>query len=312
VNLLAAHLRRFRLSVGNLGMHLIHGGLIIMLAGGLFTDLLSVESQMPIALGETKNYSEDSQRVELVMIDQSNGAADRVVSIPEARLRRGGTVNLIGLPFRVAIKHYYANSEVKMIASGEAKTERVADHGVGAQVAVKEIPQSTAVDGQDLKSAVIEFVPTESASGSLGTWLVSEGLGAPQTFPFAGATWRLEMRPVRYYKPYSVTLQKFTHETYPGTDIPKNFASQITLTDPAHSVHRDVLIYMNHPFRYAGETYYQSGFGPDNQSSILQVVHNPSFVAPYIACAIISLGMLVQFCQHFIRFTRRNNAARAK
>ena len=43
---------------------------------------------------------------------------------------------------------------------------------------------------------------------------------------------RLMMRPARYYKPYSVTLQKFTHERYAGTEIPKNFASRITLIDP--------------------------------------------------------------------------------
>jgi len=313
VNLFAAHLRRFRLSLGNLGMHLIHGGLIIMLAGGLFTDLLSVESHLQIAPGETKNYSEDSQRVELALIDQGNSDADRIVAIPEAVLRRGGTVNLSGIPFRVEIKHFYANSQIQMIAPG-TNAARAADHGVGAQISVQELPQATAVDARDLRSVVIELVPTgeKAASGSLGTWLVSEGLGAPQTFSFAGGPWRLEMRPVRYYKPYSLTLQKFTHECYPGTEIPKNFASQITLNDPGQGVHREVLIYMNHPFRYQGETYYQSGFGQDDQSSILQVVHNPSFVAPYIACAIISFGMLIQFCQHFVRFTRRAKVPRAK
>ena len=315
VNLLAAHLRRFRLSLGNLGMHLIHGGLIIMLAGGLFTDLLSVDSQMQIAPGETKNYSEDSQRVELAIIDQRNSDADRVVAISEAGLRRGGTVSPGGFPFKVVIEHYYENSQLQMLDKAGPNAARAADHGVGAQVSVLEIPRSTAVEGRDSKSAVIKIVPTaeeKSAPGSLGTWLVSEGLGAPQTFPFAGGSWRLEMRPVRYYKPYSITLQKFTHERYPGTDIPKNFASQITLSDPEHAVHRDVLIYMNHPFRYAGETYYQSGFGQDDQSSILQVVHNPSFIAPYIACGIISLGMLLQFCQHFVGFTRRTKLSRTK
>ena len=65
-------------------------------------------------------------------------------------------------------------------------------------------------------SAAIEIVPIDFASGamqpSLGTWLVSDALGAPQTFSCAGRTWQIAMRPARYYKPYSVTLQKFTHE----------------------------------------------------------------------------------------------------
>ena len=35
---------------------------------------------------------------------------------------------------------------------------------------------------------------------------------------------------------------------------------------------------------YRGETFYQAGFKKDDSASILQVVHNPSFLAPYVAC----------------------------
>ena len=316
LNLVAAHLRRFRMNLRNVGIHLIHGGLIIMLAGGLFTDLFSVESQILIAQGETKNYSEDSRLRELVIIDKRSRDADRVTAVSEARLRRGGTLDLANLPFRIAIQHYFANSQLQKLGPMAAKTERAAEQGLGAQFSVRELPLATSVDGRDLKSAILQLEPKEqggdAASVPSGTWLVSEGLEDPQTFSCAGGSWQIEMRPVRYYKPYSLTLQKFTHERYPGTDIPKNFASQITLNDPEHAVQRDVLIYMNHPFRYEGETYYQSGFGGDDQSSILQVVHNPSFIAPYIACVVVGLGLLIQFSHHFVGFTRRTKAASAK
>ena len=165
-------------------------------------------------------------------------------------------------------------------------------------------------------TAAIEIVPIDLASGapapSLGTWLVSDALGAPQTFSCAGRTWQLVMRPARYYKPYSVTLQKFTHERYAGTEIPKNFASRITLIDPERAVDRDVLIYMNHPLRYRGETFYQAGFQKDDSASILQVVHNPSFIAPYIACVIVAAGLLVQFGYHLVGFSRRTRMHRMK
>ena len=144
-------------------------------------------------------------------------------------------------------------------------------------------------------SVAIEIVPIDLASGaaapSLGTWLVSDALGAPQTFSCAGRTWQIVMRPARYYKPYSVTLQKFTHERYPGTEIPKNFASRVTLIDPERAVDREVFIYMNHPLRYRGETFYQAGFQKDDSASILQVVRNPSFIAPYVACVVVAAGL---------------------
>src|ERR1700747_2787965 len=39
INLIAAHTKRFRWAWRKLGIHLTHAGLIIMLAGGLFTQL---------------------------------------------------------------------------------------------------------------------------------------------------------------------------------------------------------------------------------------------------------------------------------
>jgi len=153
------------------------------------------------------------------------------------------------------------------------------------------------------------YVELNGVQGSLGTWLVSDGLGAPQTFAYGGRTWMITMRPARYYKPYSVTLQKFTHEKYAGTEIPKDFSSKVTLIDPERSVNRDVLIYMNHPLRYRGETFYQAGFQKDDSATILQVVHNPSFIAPYVACVIVAAGLLVQFGFHLVGFSRQRGRA---
>jgi hypothetical protein len=199
-----------------------------------------------------------------------------------------------------------------MINEGDKNAQPLANRGPGAQVIVQPMPLATAPDEQNVVSAAVEIIPSSLANGapreSLGTWLVSDALGAPQEFSWMNRTWRLTMRPARYYKPYSVTLQKFTHEKYAGTEIPKNFASQIALIDPERSLNRDVLIYMNHPLRYRGETYYQAGFQKDDSATILQVVHNPSFLAPYVACVIVAAGLLVQFGYHLVGFARKRRA----
>src|SRR6201990_3268161 len=57
VNLIAAHARRFRWTWRKFGIHLTHAGLIIMLAGGLFTDLFAVESHLLLAGGDNTTYS---------------------------------------------------------------------------------------------------------------------------------------------------------------------------------------------------------------------------------------------------------------
>ena len=308
VNLIAAHVRRFKWTWRKFGIHLTHAGIIVMLAGGLFTDLFAVESNMRLTNGDTKNYSEDSRRMELAVIDTSNPEYDQVTAIPETVLRRGGTIEHKTLPFRIAVRHYYQNSRLKMASEGDSSLKPIANKGPGAQVIVESVPRSTGVNDRDVVSAAVEIFATQ---GSLGTWLVSDALGAPQTFSAGGRTWQLVMRPARYYKPYSVTLQKFTHEKYPGTEIPKNFASTVTLIDQDRSVNRNVLIYMNHPLRYRGDTYYQAGFERDDRTTILQVVRNPSFLAPYVACIIVAAGLLVQFGSHLVGFARRERAVPA-
>jgi hypothetical protein len=312
VNLIAAHAKRFQWGWRKLGIHLTHAGLIIMLAGGLFTDLFAIESHMRLTQGDTKDYSEDARRMELAVIDTSNPEFDQVTAIPEAVLRQSRTIEHKSLPFRMVVRHYYQNSRLHMVNESGVTLKPIANQGPGAQVVVESVPRATGVNDRDLVSAALEIIPAKSADGSaprsLGTWLVSDALGAPQTFSCDGRTWQLTMRPARYYKPYSVTLQKFTHERYVGTEIPKNFASTVTLIDPERSVSRNVLIYMNHPLRYRGETYYQAGFEKDDRTSILQVVRNPSFIAPYVACIVVAAGLLVQFGYHLIGFSRRRRA----
>ena len=307
INLFAAHLKRFRWAWKKFGIHLTHAGLIIMLAGGLFTDLFAVESHMRLERGDTRNYSEDQRHMELAVIDTTDNDLDQVTAIPESVLRNNRTIDHWSLPFRIVIKNYYPNSRLKMLNEAGTAAKPIANQGPGAMIAVEPVPRTTAQDERDVPAAAIEIVPKDG--GSLGTWLVSDALGAPQTFSCAGRKWKLAMRTARYYKPYSVTLQKFTHEKYAGTEIPKNFASKVTLIDPERNVSRDVLIYMNHPLRYRGETFYQAGFQQDDRATILQVVHNPSFLAPYVACIIVAAGLLWQFGFHLVGFARQKRRA---
>ena len=309
INLIAAHVKRFRWTWRKFGIHLTHAGLIIMLAGGLFTDLFAVESHMQLERGDTKNYSEDQRHMELAVIDTTDNDLDQVTAIPESVLKKNRTIDHWSLPFRIVVRNFYQNSRLKMLSDAGSNVRAIANQGPGAMIAVESVPRTTAQDERDVPAAAIEILPKDG--GSLGTWLVSDALGAPQTFSCGGRTWMIAMRTARYYKPYSVTLQKFTHEKYAGTEIPKNFASKVTLIDPERNVNRDVLIYMNHPLRYRGETFYQAGFQPDDRATILQVVHNPSFLAPYVACVIVAGGLLWQFGFHLVGFARQRRRVTA-
>ena len=109
-------------------------------------------------------------------------------------------------------------------------------------------------------------------------------------------------------------LLKTTHEVYRGTEIPKNFQSRVSIDNPETGERgREVDIYMNSPLRYQGLTFYQYQMGRDERSAVgnstLQVVKNPSWLTPYLGCAIVALGMVWQFMYHLVGFTRKRRTA---
>src|SRR5262249_28300979 len=111
VNLVAAHIARFRLSWKKIGIVLLHSGLILLLVGQIFADIfVDFESQMRLDQGETKNYSQSSYFDELAVIDKSAADSDQVISVPASRLSKGSNVNLPVDGLRIVINDYYPNS----------------------------------------------------------------------------------------------------------------------------------------------------------------------------------------------------------
>jgi hypothetical protein len=323
VNLLAAHIKRFHLSRKKIGIILIHAGLILLLGGQFLTELFQVESQMRIGVGETKNYSESGRKNELAVIDTTDPDKDRVVVIPESIVAKGGEIRTPDLPFALRVEKYYPNSVFAGPMTAGPETLKAAD-GIGQQLFFNPTNITRRMDSEDLPVALVQPV---SAKGPIGEWIVSawftrypavpyleSSIGGilpdlkvetPQTFSYNGRTYEISFRPVRYYKPYSIKLLAFNHDVYPGTDVPKNFSSTIHLSDPTTGDDRDIRIYMNNPLRYHGATFYQASFEQGDKVSILQVVRNPVSLAPYIACAMVALGLVTQFLMHLFAFARR-------
>lgn len=303
LNLSAAFVVRFSWNVKKLGIHLTHLGLVIMLVGGLITDLFSVSSYMRIREGQRVDYSADELNPELAVVDVTDPDQHKVTAIPGGWLEEGEHIKHESLPFTIKVLSHHVNSTLHPVAHGVAKSMQPASsEGIGSRMVVQPLPKVTKMRERDVMSAVVEL--TDKQGESLGSWLVSDGL-TEQMFPYQDRVWSIALRPERHYKPYTLTLLDFTHETYPGTNIPKDFSSTVMLDDDENKVHRKVRIFMNNPLRYDGETFYQSGFSPDNRGTVLNVVRNPGYQAPYVACALMSLGLMYQFSLHLVGFTRR-------
>jgi len=117
----------------------------------------------------------------------------------------------------------------------------------------------------------------------------------------------IALRFQRNYKPYSIQLIDVRKDDYVGTNTPKNYSSDIRFIDESRKVNRETRIWMNNPLRYAGETFYQSGWVADRgrEYTTLQVVRNHGWLIPYVACMIVAWGMLAQFSLTLVRFLSR-------
>jgi hypothetical protein len=311
INLIAAHIQRFELSKKKFGIFVIHAGLILLLVGQLLTQLFQVESYMAIEEGDTKNYSESGRLSEIAIIDVTDTNENTVVAIPQQILADNKEIRHASLPFTVKVQSFYENADPNL---------------QGSKLSFVEKSFQVAMNKRNIPAANVEIITDEGTKGpfALSNWqteknlikIMAESFSSsfnlamiePGSFSYKGRQYEIAMRPKRYYKDFSIELLDFTHDRYLGTEIPKNFSSRVRLINPTTKENREVLIYMNNPLRYGGETYYQGGFEPGDTITILQVVRNPSWLTPYIACALVSFGLLFQFLFHLVGFAKKRLA----
>lgn len=307
INLVVAQVTRLELKWKKAGIYIIHLGLILLLLGQLMTQLIQEENYMWIDEGASANYLESFHLNELVIIDKSDPVKDGVVSIPIDLIdKQPASLQHPRLPFRVETKAFYPNAAiVQRSRLTEESPEMPFNRGLGIEndFVVWDRPMTHLQDERNVTTAIVELVGTE---GSLGIWLVSNVFDEkfpPQRFSYEERDYEIELRIKRTYLPYKIELIDFSHDRYLGTDIPKNFSSKVRINNSQSSEDRQTLIYMNHPLRYKGQTFFQAAFDKQTEkSSMFQVVNNPGWLIPYLSCGMIAIGLLYQFGYGLIKF----------
>lgn len=186
-------------------------------------------------------------------------------------------------------------------------SDRIKGYAADIDVAAIIQPPTYELNDSNIAAGV---VTVKDGERELGTWLVSPTFGfiedlPPQSFEKDGETYRIDMRFPRAYLPFSLALQNFVHRRHPNTDIPAEFASDLTLNNPETGENRHVRISMNEPLRYGGFTFYQASFANNDLTSVLQVVRNPGWQLPYISIAVIGLGLILHFLVKLLGFSSR-------
>ena len=308
------------------GVVLIHFGIGMLMLGELIVAKSAEEGMMFIREGQTAHYVEDMRAVELAVIDASSAQEERVVSIPASRLKPGAVVRHDSLPFQIKVSQYFKNSTLKRREQerpAEGENDQTASRanwsGTGADFSVEEAPIHTGVEsagGVDFAAAIVECENREDGA-PLGKLLLSQQAAYEkirERIVVAGRAYDLALRFKRSYKPYSLTLKDVRTDYYPGTKKPRNYSSDVRFVDADREIERDVLIWMNNPLRYEGETFYQSKVVADSDQTEmtgLQVVENPNWMLPYVACMVAMVGMGSHFSRMLPNVFKRDRLAPA-
>ncbi len=105
--------------------------------------------------------------------------------------------------------------------------------------------------------------------------------------------------------PFSLRLNEFQLERYPGSMSPSSFASEITLIDQEENVEKPYRIFMNNILSYEGYRFYQSSYDTDELGTILSVNHDYwGTIVTYIGYFLLFATLIISLFIKKNRFRR--------
>jgi cytochrome c-type biogenesis protein CcsB len=94
-----------------------------------------------------------------------------------------------------------------------------------------------------------------------------------------GKTFELSFGPREESLPFSLKLNKFILERYPGSSSPSGYKSDVILKDKAGKTEMPYMIFMNNILKYRGYRIFQASYDQDEKGTVLSVNHDPAGMA---------------------------------
>jgi hypothetical protein len=109
------------------------------------------------------------------------------------------------------------------------------------------------------------------------------------------------MRRATTQLPFAIRLKRFIRSNHPGTVMAREYSSEVVVLQDGAA--REVTITMNRPLRIGAWTFYQQSFVdlPEGPISVLAVVHDRFQLSPYLASAVMLLGLLVHMFERWLK-----------
>lgn len=139
------------------------------------------------------------------------------------------------------------------------------------------------------QNAFVFHVFGENKSGSVVLWDRDSEPAAKGSCTVDGLNFEISYGSRITELPFTLTLNDFVLERYPGSNSPSGYKSEVLLTDRAKNVEKHFSIFMNNILKYRGYRIYQASFDKDEKGTILSVNHDMT-------------GMIVSYAGYLLLF----------
>ena len=279
VNLVASgishfiHLRHWRYT----GLKLSHAGLLIYFIAAYITFHASQEAYIHLAEGEGTNVAASYDGWEVAYWKEA-GYPRHITALDANGLKSGDVVNLAGVS--IGVEQFFLNCE--------AFTKTLSADGIKP------------LNNLDITLLQPKELFKEREKNVAGGMFKVDGqrvlLYGSETEPTKVKDLYFSLRKKTFPLPFTLRLDEFKAEFYPGTQTAKSYESYVSVLQSGSS--RRVKIYMNNPLRYKDLTFYQASYDTDDSGrkcSTLAVVRNAGQVLPYVACFAVFFGLVAHF-----------------
>lgn len=305
INLIVGGIVRLKWQARNVGILIVHFGMVFMFVSGLVKLVTAEEGHLQLFEGDQSDrfVSAHLWEVEITELDGSEAMpqwilADELIT----DLVRGAEreIRADDLPFTLRLSNFLENCEALPKGPNWDSASEVID-GFGLM--------QYASEKEDERNLAGLTVAVEGSDGEEKRALLWAGERAPWTVQVEGRLFTIGLDRAKYPMPFTIRLDKFTKEDHPGISMAKAYKSDVTRIDEAGE--RPVLIQMNEPLREGGLVLFQSSFGPSTPGhegpffSVFSVVRNPSDKWPEYSLWVITVGLVLAFGRRLLRFIKQ-------
>lgn len=187
--------------------------------------------------------------------------------VQQVAVKPGTPVTLQGMPLSLVVTQQLAHAR-----AGRVVTERKGGESANPQPAIE-----ARLDGP---------------AGPQQEWLA---WSQPAVFAAGKQAMQLTFQQKHVSLPFTLQLERFEMEQYPGTNMPAMYRSRLKVIDPRRSEQRTAVIEMNKPLEYDGWSFFQSSYSMNGRQrvSILSASKDPGQPIVYWGSTLLILGTVV-------------------